>query len=109
MADQNDRALAFDAFEGFDDFGFMFGIEGAGRFVHDDDRGFGHQGAGDADALLLAAGQVLAGFGDDLLIFLGELVDENRGTGDLGGVADLGVGGGGGSKRVHRCHACDGA
>ena len=44
--------------EGLVDEGFGFGVEGGGRFVEDQDVGVFEQGAGDGDALLLAAGEL---------------------------------------------------
>ena len=84
MADKNDRALSFERFERIDDFCLVIGIECAGWLVHDDNRGFGYERAGDADALLLSAGEILAGFVDLFVVLFRQLVDENGRAGDLG-------------------------
>ncbi len=70
----------------------MLRIERAGGFVQDDDRCFGEQGAGDADALFLPAGEVAARFVDLCFVLLRQLLDKQCRAGEFGGVADLGIG-----------------
>ena len=65
--------------------GLGLGIERAGGFVEDEDAGLGEQGAGDGEALALAAGELDATLADDGVVGLreaqGELVDAGRGAG----------------------------
>src|SRR5262249_36237436 len=51
---------------------FALGIEVAGGFVEDQDARVGEDGAGDGDALLLAAGEAYAAFTDDGVVTLFE-------------------------------------
>ena len=47
------------------DGGFALAVEGAGGFVEDEDRGVAEEGAGEGEALLLAAGEPGAALADD--------------------------------------------
>ena len=51
-------------------------VERAGRLVEDQDRRVLEQGAGDGDALLLAAGELEAALADHRLVAVGQLHDE---------------------------------
>ena len=95
VTDDDDRALAFQAAEGVGDVLLVKRVEGAGGFVEDDKGGFGKKGAGDADALALSAGEVLAAFGDGGVVGARELLDEFGCAGKGGGVANLCKGGAG--------------
>ena len=68
------------------------GVERGGGFVEQQDRGILQQGAGDGDALLLAAGQARAAFAEFAGEALGQGVEEVVGFGGFGGGAQLGVG-----------------
>ena len=88
VGNQNKRgaALGLAAEQKFDDVASGCLVEIAGRFVGDDDGGIGRQGAGERDALLLAAGQ----FGG---IMPGALRQSDRGEfafGDGVGIANAG-------------------
>ncbi len=70
-------------------------VHGAGGLVEEEDRGVGEQGAGQGEALALAAGEGGAAFADHRVVPVGEpgqlLVD----AGGAGGLVELGRGGGG--------------
>ena len=68
------------------DQGLAFRIERAGRLVQDQDARVVHQGAGDRQALPLAAGQVGRAFLDQRLIAVRQALDELRGAGQPGGM-----------------------
>lgn len=69
------------------------GIDGGGGVVQDQDAGLFQQCAGNAETLLLAAGDVVAALLDVGLVLVGEALDKFIGAGLLAGVLDLGVGG----------------
>ena len=69
------------------------GIDGGGGVVQDQDAGLFQQCAGNAEALLLAAGDVVAALLDVGLVLVGEALDKFIGACLLAGVLDLGVGG----------------
>jgi hypothetical protein len=75
------------------DEGFGFGVEGAGGLVEDEDTGVGQDGAGDGEALALAAGEFDAALADDGVVLLGEAVGELVYAGDPAGVHELLFGG----------------
>jgi len=56
--DHSATVLFGEAAEDIEDGAAGGGIEGGGRFVGEDDGGVAGEGAGDGDALLLAAGEV---------------------------------------------------
>ena len=56
--------------QGFGDHLLVLRIEGAGGFVEDENRRLGGQGAGNAEALALAAGEVVSPFIQDRVVFL---------------------------------------
>ena len=58
------------------DLGIGGGIHGAGRVVQDQHLGLAQQGAGDGQALLLAAGNVRAALLDPGIVLVGEALDE---------------------------------
>src|SRR5215813_13787510 len=60
---------------------FGLGVEVARRFVEDEDEGVGEEGAGDGDALLLAAAEADAAFADHGVVAFFELGDEVVGVG----------------------------
>ena len=78
VADEDDRPLPLQPLQRLGDHLLVVRVEGAGRLVEHDDRGLGEQGPGDADPLLLAAGQVGAVLGDDRVVAVRQLVDERR-------------------------------
>ena len=51
---------------------FVFRVEVAGGFVEDQDVGIGEHGAGDGDALALAAGEAQAALADRRVVSLGQ-------------------------------------
>ena len=73
---------------------FTLGVEGAGGFVQQQDRRVDQQGAGDGQALALAAGEALATFAKVGLVAVGHLQDEVVGVGNTRGGFHLGGGGG---------------
>src|SRR5699024_5163135 len=75
------------------DQGVGAGVHRAGGVVQDQDPGLLQQGAGDAQALFLAARNVGAALLDPGVVFLGELLDELVGLGQAAGLLHLGVGG----------------
>ena len=68
---------------------FAFGVEVAGGFVEDQDLRVGEDGAGDGDALPLAAAELHAALADERVVAVGQCVDELVGVGDRGGAADV--------------------
>jgi len=81
--------------EGGLDGGFAFGVQRAGSFVEQQHAGVAQQGAGEGDALALAAGESAALLADEGFEAEGEFVDEVRGGGGFGGGPDCCVGGAG--------------
>ena len=65
MRDDERGAAAHQVREAFLDHGFGFGIEAGGGFVENQDARIGEDGAGDGDALALAAGKFHAALADD--------------------------------------------
>ncbi len=57
MGDDDRRAATLQPVEGGLDLGLGFGIERRGRLVEEDDRRVAEEGAGDGNALALAAGK----------------------------------------------------
>src|SRR5208337_2135802 len=72
-----------------------FGVEAGGGFVENQDARIGKNGAGDGDALLLAAGQLHAAFADDGVVLLLERFREFIHAGDAAGGEDLFLAGAG--------------
>ncbi len=70
-----------------------FGVERRGRLVEQQDRRVAQDGAGNRDALALAAGQRHAALADLAVIALFELQDELVGLRILGRRLDLGIAG----------------
>ena len=68
-------------------------VHGGGGVVEDEDLRVLQQGAGDAQALLLAARHVGAAAGDDVVVAAGQLLDELVGLRELARMLDLFVGG----------------
>ena len=62
MGDDDTGAVFHEASEGVLDEFFRLGVEGGGGFVEDEDGGVFEDGAGDGDALALAAGEFDAAF-----------------------------------------------
>ena len=94
VGDGDDGFAAHDAFQRFLDGLFAFAVEGGGGFVQNQDRGVFEDGAGDADALFLAAGEFDAaladmGFVGCALLVVGEVLDEVVGAGAGSGFDDV--------------------
>ena len=66
-------------------------VERAGGLVEDQDARVLEDGAGDGDALLLAAGEFQAALADAGVVALGQAQDEVVHLGEAGGVLDLGL------------------
>ncbi len=81
--------------QAFLDEGFGFGVEAGGGFVEDQNSRVGQDGAGDGDALALAAGKFDAAFADDGVVFVFEILGEFVDAGDAAGFEDLFFGGAG--------------
>ena len=75
------------------DLGLAFGVERRGGFVEQQQRRVAQDGAGDGDALALAARERDAAFADLGVETLRQRGDESRRMSELGGARDLGVGG----------------
>ena len=80
--------------DGVEDTGLVVDVEGVSGFVEDEQRGLAQEGAGEGDALALAAGEEDAAVADDGFEAAGEIVDEGGG-GAGEGVAEVGIGGAG--------------
>jgi hypothetical protein len=63
VGDGEDGELGFEGFDGFEEPGFDGEVDIGGGFVEEEDLGFANEGAGDEDALALAAGE----FGEGVL------------------------------------------
>src|SRR5579863_5206250 len=70
-----------------------FGIEARRCLVENEDAGLGENGAGDGDALALAAGELDAALADDRVIFVGEGFGEFVDPGDAAGAQNFFFGG----------------
>ena len=68
---------------------FAVGIEGAGGFIQQQDRGVGQQRAGDRQALLLAPGQADALVAQRGVVTVRQCLDKLLGVGDTGDPLDL--------------------
>ena len=68
---------------------FALGVEGGCRLVEDEDFGVFENGAGDAEALTLPAGEFRAAVADVRLQAVGSLCDELFGVGDACRIHDL--------------------
>ena len=68
-------------------------VERRGGLVEDEDAGVAEDGAGDRDALALAAAELDAALADDGVVGVGEFADKPVGVGGPGGGLDLGVAG----------------
>ena len=95
MGDDEGGAALHEEVEAVLDEGFGFGVEGAGGFVENEDAGVGEYGAGDGEALALAAGELDAALADDGVVALGETLGELVDAGDGAGFHELFFGGGG--------------
>ena len=72
---------------------FGFGVEAGSGFVENQDARIGEDGAGDGDALALAAGKFYAAFADDGVVTFFKVFGEFVDAGDAAGVHDFGFGG----------------
>ena len=75
------------------DAAFGFGVEGGGGFIHEQDGGVFKHGAGDGDALALAAGKAHTMGTDHGVVALGERFNEAVGGGVLSGFLDIDIAG----------------
>ncbi len=71
------------------DHGFGLGVERTGGLVEDEDARVGEDGAGDGEALALAAGELDAALADDGVVPLGEALGELVDAGDAAGFHEL--------------------
>lgn len=76
MGYENDGAAALDAFEGLHDELDAFGINARRGFIKDEERWLAENGAGDAEALALSAGEFHASIADDRFVSLWETGDK---------------------------------
>ena len=76
VRDGDDSAAFHQSLERFHHELLRFGVERGGRFVENEDGGIAHDGAGDADALALAAGKREAAFADHRIVAMRHLRDE---------------------------------
>ncbi len=72
VGDEQGRAAFEHALDGALDLVFGGAVDGAGRVVEDQDARVGEQGAGDGDALALAAGERHPALADHRLVAVGE-------------------------------------
>ena len=93
VGDADDGAVLGKMVDGFLDFGLGLGIEGGGGFVEDEDGGVADKGAGDGDALALAAGESGATFAERGVVALRQRGDEVVGVGFASGGDDFVAGG----------------
>ncbi|KAJ0160181.1 hypothetical protein CTA2_8415 [Colletotrichum tanaceti] len=101
MGDGQDGGAARGALEALLEGGLAGGVEGAGALVEQQQAGLAHEGAGDGQALPLAAGET-GGRGPALgVVALGQGGDDVVDVGQPAGLLDLGLGGlgvGGGAE-----------
>jgi hypothetical protein len=76
MGDNENRAALGDLFHVFLNDALALVVEGARCLVEDQDARIGDQGAGNGDALALAAGKAAAALAYDGVVALGQLKDE---------------------------------
>lgn len=84
MRDDKAGAVEHEIVEGLLNHVFGFGIKGAGGLVQNEQRRILEQGAGNGQALFLAAGKTHAAFSDGRFVPLGQLADEAVGIGGHG-------------------------
>ena len=95
VGDDEHGAVGAELVECILDEAFGLAVEGRGGFVEDEDGGVFVHGAGDGEALALAAGEFGAALADDGVVALGLAGDEVMGVCDFGGcLYALYVGGG---------------
>ena len=90
MGQDQGGAAGHQAVERLLDHRLVLGIDRGQRFVQHQDRGIAQQGAGDGDALPLAAGQARAALADHGLVAVGQRGDEAVGVGGARGGDQLG-------------------
>ena len=93
VGDDEGGAAAHQVRKAFLNEGFGFGVEAGGGFVENQDARVGQDGAGDGDALRLAAGELDAAFADDGVVLLFEAFGEFVDAGDAAGVENFVFGG----------------
>ena len=91
-------AAVHGAFHGGHDFLLGVGVDGGGGVVEDEDGGLEDDGAGESEALALAAGEGGALLADDGFISVREFHDEVVGLGDFSGFFELFAGSAGGAE-----------
>ena len=91
MGDHQGGAIPGDAVEGVLDVLFGVAVERRGRLVQQQDRRPLQDGAGDGDALLLAAGQLEAALADFGVVAFRRRLDEGIDLGVRRGRLDLGI------------------
>ncbi len=95
VGDDDGGASVEETFEGLLDLGFGDGIDIGGGFIQDEDAGGGEHGAGDADELALAEGEIDAAFLNAGLVAIRQGADKIVGVGLAGDFLNLLRGGGG--------------
>ena len=85
MSNDKGGAAPYEAFHGLYDSGFGFHIDGAGRFIQNEDRSVLQESPRHRDALALAAGKAHATFSHQGFISLRQANDKIVGIGRLGG------------------------
>ena len=93
MRNQKRRPALHQPFQGFENELFRPGVDGAGRFVKNQDLGVLQQGPGNGDSLTLTAGEGRAPFADDRVVAFGQRHDELVGIGGACGRLDVSAGG----------------
>ena len=93
MRNHKRRPALHEVAEAVLDHGLGLGVEGAGGRVEDEDAGVGEDGAGDGDALPLAAGEFDAALAYDGVLLLGESLGEFVYAGDAAGFHQFFFGG----------------
>ena len=93
MGDDEGGAALHEVAEAVLDHRFGLGVERAGGLVEDEDARVGEDGAGDGEALALAAGELDAALADDGVVAFGEALGELVDAGDAAGLQELLLGG----------------
>ena len=88
VGDDDRRPAPHHLGEGVADLVLLRRVDGRGGVVEDEHPGVGEDGAGDGDALALAARQREAALADDGAVAVGQVDDEVVGAGEAGGPLD---------------------
>lgn len=93
VGDEERRTARHHLLEGLVDLVLDAGVDGGGRVVEEEEPGVGEDGAGEGDALALAAGEGEPVLADGGVVAVRQVGDEPVGLGGAGGLFDLLPGG----------------